>query len=318
MSGVGVAEHHHGEILQGVVRRDGEVVPCLITMPTRRVGSHARYVPMAGDSDRDQGDENAGASKARVLEVVPAWKLKAARAARLALEFVGAPVVGRLEIECSVATGVGLGSSTCDVVAAIRAVCAAYGVAVEPDVVARIAVAAEGAVDPIMFDREVVLFAQRQGRVLERFGSWIPPYLVVSVDTDVGTAGVDTLSLPPPRYTDAELDAFEGLVARSRAAFERRDAAAIAVVATESATMNQRFVSLRGFREIVALADEVGALGVQIAHSGTVAGILFNVRTTRARGTHGPADPELTSEVMARVRTLGARPLGVFETGVRH
>ena len=331
MSGVGVAEHHHGEILQGAVRRGGEVVSCLITMPTRRVGSRARYESavagaagagsplepcdrevLAGPrlaSGGDGGDAGASALNERVLEVVPAWKLKAARAARLALEVVGAPAVGgRLEIECSVATGVGLGSSTCDVVAAIRAVCAAYGVAVEPDVVARIAVAAEGAVDPIMFDREVVLFAQRQGRVLERFGSWSPPYVVVSVDTDVGTAGIDTLSLPPPRYTDAELDAFEGLVARSRAAFERRDAAAIAVVATESATMNQRFVSLRGFREIVALADEFGALGVQIAHSGTVAGILFDAGTTRAR--------ELTSEVMARVRRLGARPLGVFETGV--
>jgi uncharacterized protein involved in propanediol utilization len=91
-------------------------------------------------------------------------------------------------------------------------------------------------------------------------------------------------------------------------------------VATESATLNQRFVSLRGFREIVALADEFGALGVQIAHSGTVAGILFDGRARRthgpARRTHGPADRELTSEVMARVRALGARPLGVFETGV--
>jgi uncharacterized protein involved in propanediol utilization len=321
MSGVGVSEHHHGEILQGAVRRDGEVVPCLITMPTRRLGSRARYVPTPG-TVAGQGDESVSAPNESVLEVIPAWKSKAARAARLALEFVGAPVGGRLEIECSVATGVGLGSSTCDVVAAIRAVCAAYRIAVEPDVVARIAVAAEGAVDPIMFDREVVLFAQRQGRVLERFGSWIPQYVVVSVDTDVGTAGVDTLSLPPPRYTDAELVAFEGLVARLRTAFERRDAAAIAVVATESATMNQRFVSLRVFREIVALADEFGALGVQIAHSGTIAGILFDARTTRGRRTHGPArrtdgpaDPEFTAEVMARVRTLGARPLGVFETG---
>jgi uncharacterized protein involved in propanediol utilization len=80
--------------------------------------------------------------------------------------------------------------------------------------------------------------------------------------------------------------------------------------------MNQRFVSLRGFREIVALADEFGALGVQIAHSGTVAGILFDAGAMPARRTHGPPDRELTSEVMARVRTLGARPLGVFETGV--
>ena len=343
MNGVGASEHHHGEILQGAVRRDGKVVPCLITMPTRRVGSLARYIPVAewsavagaaravlrrAPEGGVQGaapslSAVAGASRlapgavelgvefpparvARVLEVVPAWKLKAARAARLALEFVGAPAGGgRLEIECSVATGVGLGSSTCDVVAAIRAVCAAFGAAVEPDIVARLAVAAEGAVDPIMFDREVVLFAQRQGRVLETFGSWAPPYVVVSIDTDAGTDGIDTLSLPPPQYAEAELEAFEGLVARARAAFERRDAAAIAVVATESATLNQRFLPLRCFREIVALASEFRALGVQIAHSGTVAGILFDVRTT----------PALTSEVIARVRLLGVRPLGVFETG---
>jgi uncharacterized protein involved in propanediol utilization len=188
-------------------------------------------------------------------------------------------------------------------VAAIRAVCAAYGVAVEPDIVARIAVAAEGAVDPIMFDCEVVLFAQRQGRVLETFGSWTPPYVVVSIDTDAGTDGIDTLSLLPPQYTRADLDAFEGLVARARAGFERRDAAAIAAVATESAAINQRFVPLRTFREIVALAGEVGALGVQIAHSGTVAGILFDARV----------DSEVTSELMARVGGLGLRPLGVID-----
>jgi uncharacterized protein involved in propanediol utilization len=308
---VGVSEHHHGEIFQGAVRRDGRVVPCLITMPIRRVGSRARYVPAADDSAASVVDGLGVVSPTtlseRVLDVLPAWKSKAARAARLALEFVGVPAgAGRLEIECSVATGVGLGSSTCDVVAAIRAVCAAYGVAVEPDVVARLAVAAEGAVDPIMFDREVVLFAQRQGRVLEAFGSWVPPFVVVSIDTDAGTDGVDTLSLSPPQYTDAELEAFEHLVSRARAAFAQRDAAAIAVVATESATTNQRFISLRGFREIVALAGEFGALGVQIAHSGTVAGILFDARPARA-------NPELTSEVMTRVRSLGARPLGVFE-----
>jgi uncharacterized protein involved in propanediol utilization len=291
-AGVGTAEHHHGEILQGALRRDGELMPCLITMPTRGVGSRARYAPAA----------------ARSFEVAPAWKLKAARAAQLALEFVGAPAGGRLEIECLVATGVGLGSSTSDVVASIRAVCAAYGITLEPGVVARLSVAAEGAVDPIMFDREVVLFAQRRGRVLETFGSWIPAYAVVSVDTDPGNGGVDTLGLPLPQYTDAELDAFDSLVARARVAFGRRDAAAVADVATESATLNQRFVSLRNFRRIVALAREFGALGVQIAHSGTVAGILFDAGAART-------DPELTSEVMARVRSLGVRPLGVFVTG---
>ena len=91
-----------------------------------------------------------------------------------------------MEIECSVATGVGLGSSTCDVVAAIRAVCGAYGVELDAGRVAGLAIEAEGAVDPIMFDGEMVLFAQRQGRVLESFGAWAPRYAVLSIDTDLG------------------------------------------------------------------------------------------------------------------------------------
>src|ERR1700733_3543786 len=142
VSGVGSAGHHHGELLQGALRREGEMVSCLITLPVGGVGSRAGYV--------------AEGAAGGLVEVVPAWKRKAARAAELALAFVGAPVGGRLEIECSVATGVGLGSSTCDVVAAIRAVCRAYGIEVGAAEVARLAVEAEGAADPIMFDAEMV------------------------------------------------------------------------------------------------------------------------------------------------------------------
>ena len=165
--GIGSAGHHHGEILQGALRVAAEVVPCLITMPVGGVGSRVRYV--AGEG------RVWAAGSAEALDVVPSWKGKSARAAGLALAFVGAPAVGRLEIECSVATGVGLGSSTCDVVAAIRAVSDAYGVELSAPAVARLAIEAEGAADPIMFDGEMVLFAQRRGRVLESFGSWAPP-----------------------------------------------------------------------------------------------------------------------------------------------
>jgi uncharacterized protein involved in propanediol utilization len=215
-----------------------------------------------------------------------------------------------LEIECSVATGVGLGSSTCDVVAAIRAVCNAYGVGPVAADVARLAIEAEGAADPIMFDGEMVLFAQRRGRVLESFGSWAPPYAVLSIDTDPGGPGVDTLSLPVPRYTDAELAAFENMVGRARQAFRARDPVMLAAIATESAALNQRFVPLRHFSEIRDLSQEYQALGVQISHSGTVAGILFDACSGR-----GPGDA-LIEEISARVRPMGARPRGLLMTGV--
>jgi len=295
--GVGSAGHHHGEILQGALRRGGELVSCLITMPVGGVGSRVRYL-----------EDGAG-------EVVPPMKTKAARAARLALAFVGAPSFGRLEVECSVPTGVGLGSSTCDVVAAIRAVCNAYAVELDAAQVARLAIEAEGAADPIMFDGEMVLFAQRQGRVLESFGSWAPPYAVLSIDTDPGGPGIDTLSLPMPRYTDADLATFEDMVGRARQAFRQCDPVALAAIATESAVLNQRFVPLRHFREIREIAVEYGALGVQIAHSGTVAGVLFDARLEQ--GNSGSCGA-LLDEVAARLRSLGLRARGLFTTGADH
>lgn len=308
LAGVGVAGRHHGEILQGAVRRDGELVPCLITMPFGGIGSTARY-------DSAQGPGNPAPTGITPLEpippshqfeVAPAWKRKAERAARLALAFLGEPVAGRLEIECAVATGVGLGSSTCDVVAAIRAVCAFYGASIDASSVARLAIEAEGAADPLMFDGEMVLFAQRHGRVLESFGHWVPRYALLSIDTDEGNGGVDTLGLPPRDYADAELSAIEVMVDRARRAFSERDAPSIAAIATESAVLNQRFLSLRHFREIQELANEYRALGVQISHSGTVAGILFDA----GRGVQ--SDPDLAAHLFSRVRSLGLRPQGLF------
>jgi uncharacterized protein involved in propanediol utilization len=234
---------------------------------------------------------------------VPSWKSKAERAARLALGFIGAPIAGRLEIECTVATGLGLGSSTSDVVAAIRAVCAFHRTSLDAREVARLAIEAEGAADPLMFDGEVVLFAQRHGRVLESFGPWMPRYTLLSIDTDESVGGVDTLSLPPRDYSDAELSSIEAMVGRVRQAFTEHDAASIAAIATESAALNQRFLPLRHFQEIRDLANEFHALGVQISHSGTVAGVLFD----EARGADA-------AHILARVRSLGLRPLGLFTT----
>ena len=116
------------------------------------------------------------------------------------------------------------------------------------------------------------------------------------------------LSLPLRDYTRSDLAAFEGMVERERGAFRRRDSAAIAGIATESAALNQRFLPLRGFREIRQLAEELRALGVQISHSGTVAGILLDGETVQANG-------DFIAQAVARVRQVGMRLLGVFTTG---
>lgn len=272
--------------------RSGTLIPCLITMPGTGVGSTARYIRIPHQA----------------LQVVPRWKIKAEEAARLTLDYLGETLAGCLEIECSLETSIGLGSSTCDVVAAIRAVCAAYGVQLAPGRVAKIAVAAEQAADSIMFESEAVLFAQRHGEVLESLGGWIPPFTVLSLDMDPSRGGIETLGLPVPQYTHAELATFETLIGAARRAFRDHDAAAVARVATTSAKLNQRLLPMSSFPDICALAERNHALGVQISHSGTVAGILFDSR-------HIPLESDVLTRARAELQALGVRPLGQFTTG---
>jgi len=291
-AGRGCAGWHHGEILQGLYRSaargDAPLIPCLVTLPVPDAGSVAHFRLENGQR----------------ITVRPEWKLKAARAARLTLDALGDHSRGgALELECRVPEGLGLGSSTSDVVATIRAVCAARRSQLDPAALARLAVAAELACDPIMFDGSP-LFAQRNGRVLEDWGHWAPRYRLLSVDTDPGRGGINTLSVPLPQG-EALAAEYDLLIARARTAFRLRDALAIAQVATRSAELNQRVVTMRGFEALRTMSAEGGCLGLQISHSGTVAGLLFDP-TTR---------PHALEPLVARVRKLGMAPLGILETG---
>ena len=289
---IGRAGRHHGEILQGLWWPQSEActdpVPCLVTLPVPDAGSEAHFRLAPG----------------RQIEVHPACKVKAARAARLALDTLDATAYGGvLRLHCPIPMGLGLGSSTSDVLATLRAVCLSCGTQADAAMLARLAVSAEVASDPLMFDG-VVLFAQREGLVLEHWGQWIPEFLLLSVDTDPRSGGRDTLSLPLPRG-EAMRDDYAALVQQARAAFQARDAAAIAAVATRSAELNQRTVPMRGFHALLALTAASGALGLQISHSGTIAGMLFHSMT---------AAGELTP-LISRVQALEMAPIGISRAG---
>ena len=261
---------HHGELIQGGWRQDGRVLPCLVTLPRNDLVSTCRLELF----------------EAEALEIVPHSKGKALRAARIALSRFGLPrATGRLTLVSQVETGLGLGSSTADVVAAIRACAAAFGVALRPEEIAAIAVEAELAVDPLMFDIPALLFAPRSGEVLEDWGDWYPNFVVFGCNlADAGTS-IDTLSLSP-HYTDGEADRFEEIVGEAREGFSRRDPALIAAAATRSAILNQSRVPLARFDALHRLARDRGALGVQVAHSGVVGGVLLD-----------PKDPELEGKI---------------------
>lgn len=302
MRGRGFAPCHHGEILQGVFRDEhGSACQGLVTLPLDTLGTHAEFV-------------REPATPPGLLRVTPHGRTKALRAAALAVDLCGGPGPhgisgGRLRLHSDIPVGLGMGSSTSDIIATVRAVASSYGVRLYPATIAAIAVRAEQAADPLMMRGAALLFAQREGRVLEVLGDSLPPAVIVGCTT-AGARPVDTLALPAAEFGPAELGAFERLRGLLRRAVVESDLALLGHVSTESARLNQRVLAKDEFTVLTAVAGSCDAAGVQVAHSGNVAGLLFD-----------PCAPGLARRLRHCVRGLrdnGITVTRIFTSGAGH
>jgi len=260
-AGAGEVHAHHGEIVQGVFySSDGALEHGLVTLPCTLFRTRATFRPL----------------RSGPLTVEPADRSRARTAARLTLDALGhTGWGGAIRIESNVPLRWGCGSSTTDVLATIRAVADAFDAALEPAWVARLAVASETASDSLMFvPGRAVLFAQRRGSMLLDLGGPLPRVRVLGFNTEFDR-GVETLALPPIPYSTWEVEAFQPILGLLRRAVEQQDPVLLGRVASASAEINQRHRPKRFMPRLRELARETGALGVQVAHSGTVAGFLF-------------------------------------------
>lgn len=259
--GRGRAIGHAGELLQGANR----VEPFLVTLPAPIFQSEAIV------------------RRASAWSIAPPWKMKALRAAQAAWVAWGFDGALAVTIESGIPIARGCGSSTADCVAAIRSVAAFVGRRCDAPEIARFAQAAEGASDSTMFDLEPMAFLPRCGKLLTRFEApW--PAMHVSV-LDLGGPNVETLDCPPPAYTEDELSEFEWLLSELCAAFREEDVAKLGFVASRSAAIHQRHRPHRHWQTLFDKAMTAGAMGVALAHSGTVAAVL----STRAIQIPGAA-----------------------------
>lgn len=260
--GVATSPTHHGEIVQGVFHDgEGRLQRALISLPCSLFSVQATFAPASGAA----------------VTVWPPAKVKAARAAEETLRRLGWPrSAGHLQLSGEVPESRGFGSSTADALAAIRAVQDAFLCELPDSTVAEIAVYAETASDPLMFDDRAVLFAQRIGRVLEDFTRPLPPLSVLGFGTSLSGKGVDTLAIPPAQYDQREIAQFAELRHMARTALHNGDARLLGEVATASAAINQRHLPVPAFDTIRGLIERVDAVGLQVAHSGNIAGLLFD------------------------------------------
>jgi L-threonine kinase len=166
-----------------------------------------------------------------------------------------------------------MASSTADIAATVYALAEALGERVEPWEVARIALSIEPS-DGLMFPG-LALLDHRSGRVYEELGP-APPLEVVVLDFG-GT--VDTLAYNC-RY---RADLLRKMVTEHREALaavkgglRRGNLGDIGYGATLSARAHQRILYKPQLEAVIGLAREVRALGVNVAHSGTVIGLLLD------------------------------------------
>jgi uncharacterized protein involved in propanediol utilization len=157
-----------------------------------------------------------------------------------------------------------------------------------------------------MFGERMVLFAQREGIVVEDFRSSLPRLEVLGFNASSNGNGIDTIGFPPARYSWWEIEAFRPMLGLLRRAVYLRSPQLLGQVASASATINQHYLPNPHFRNLKEISEVVGAVGLQVAHTGTIAGILFD-----------PADPlkeRRIEQAQNLLTTIGIKHMWVFQT----
>lgn len=164
--------------------------------------------------------------------------------------------------------GKGMGSSTADVLAGVRAIADAVGGSLTPEIEGRVAATVESS-DGSMYPG-IAAVNHKTCELVERW-DWYPEFVIVML---VPNNSVDTASIP---FLGQErmAEEYDDLLERMNSAVQSRSIAEFAEQSTRSALMNDEFLLNPYSRNLRSRLDEFGALGLNVGHTGTVCGLLF-------------------------------------------
>ena len=305
-TGTALAPGTCGELAQGMTGG----IDFLITCPVNQFARAAAtvYGGAVNSADGDGGAAGAGdtaaAGRVSCIDHLP----KTRRAVALALGEIErragiANLSATVSVSSPIPVGKGMGSSSADITAAVSAVANAAGVALPPEVIARIALAVEPT-DGVMFPG-IVMFDHRRGRIAESLGP-PPPLEIIAVDRG---GQVDTLAFNAVDRTaqwTAVAEQTAAAVELVRAGIKRGDPALVGRGATISAQAGHPPGAGQWVARAMGLAAEIGAVGVNVAHSGTVVGILLDARQRRSKPVFRRAQQEFAdAESVRHLRVVG-------------
>ena len=205
---------------------------------------------------------------------------KACRAVELTLTLMGrGDVDARLSIESPLPRRKGMASSTADIVAAIGATAAALNAEISIFRQAELALAIEPS-DGVMLPG-IALFDHRDGRIARSLGD--PPDMRVLVLEFAGVIDTESFNAVD-RGTDLQRQAarFRDALELIAKGLESGDCKLVGRGATQSALAHQALLPKPQLPTVLALGQTAGAVGVNVAHSGTAMGLLFDGNTDRS------------------------------------
>lgn len=209
----------------------------------------------------------------------PADAPKARQAVLLTLGSLGDPELeAQLQLEGALPRSKGMASSTADVAAAIAATAAALGAMLSPRQQADLALAVEPS-DGVMLPG-IALFDHLGGQIARTLGP--PPpmrVLVLEFSDEVDTEAFNAGSRANGVYQDD--GRFREALELIAAGVANGDPRQIGEGATLSSQANQSALPKPRLPDALDLGQAAGALGVNVAHSGTVIGLLFDADAER-------------------------------------
>jgi L-threonine kinase len=174
-----------------------------------------------------------------------------------------------VEVLSELPLGKGMASSTAEIGSAVAVVATLMQIEISAKEIAEIALRIEPT-DGVLFD-EIVLFDHVAGSRLETIGS-PPPIEIIVLEPD---ETVDTIAFNKVKQVGRiDETAVDEAIEMAKEGINSFDLKLIGQAAMLSARLNQRLLFKPELEDIIELTKRRGALGVNVAHSGSVIGIL--------------------------------------------
>ena len=273
-----------GELLQGVV----DNTPFLVTCPIDRYTEV--YVSDSISGTAGLGQKSQQAMKAmieRLGEKNFPWGIR---------------------LNSELPQGKGMASSSADIAAVSAAVALAYGYQPDADMIMDIATGIEPT-DGVFLDG-IVCMNQLTGEIRAQY--FDVPSMRITIFDAGGT--IDTLEFHKSRRLlgNDNSPKYKNLLAELAEVWQEErnsNEARLAAVATKSAKLNQDYLNKPHYEELYSCAKELGAVGIAVAHSGTVIGALWSSGMKDAE--HLRVNAELTNIFSGLLTPMGkARLIG--------